>query len=153
MRLHSKLPLNRWLPGVLTVEDDGGNVVLGPFPCRGKADNYDAEKHGNPDRYPTLPYGDHPYGSYRVAAVQADKQPARSYGPFFLLLDPVSGDAWKGRQNGRAGIAIHGGDPAPDPTPWGPLRATDGCLRTENEAVTQIAKLNPTGWVYVCEPM
>jgi len=153
VRIRSKLPLNRWLPGTLVVEDDHNNVVLGPFPARGKADSYDAEKHGNPDRYPTLPYGDHPYGSYNVVLVQADKPTFHTYGPFFLLLDPVSGDALKAKKNGRTGIGIHGGDPATEETPWGWLRATDGCLRTTNDAITAIGKMGPLTWSYLCEPL
>jgi hypothetical protein len=153
VRILSRLPLNRWYPGVLMVEDDGGSIILGPFSCRGKADNGDAVAHGNPQRYPTLPYGDHPYGGYHVALVQKDKPTAHTYGPYFLLLDPVSGDALKGKQNGRTGIALHGGDLSDQDIPYGPLRATDGCLRTTNEAISAIAALAPTGWVYVCEPI
>ena len=147
MKLRSVLPINRWLPGLLTVEDDFGAVVLGPFPCRGKADGQIAAAKGNPSRFPTMPYGDHPSGAYRVLYTETGKLPASSFGPFFLLLDPLSGRAAVAKQNGRAGLAIHGGDLNPD----GSLRSTKGCLRISNEAVSQIAALGPTGWFYECE--
>lgn len=147
MLLRSKLPLNRYNSGTLVVEDDDGSVILGPYPCRGKADNQDALAHSNPDRDPTRPYGDHPYGTYAVVAVQLDKQPARSYGSAFLLLDPQSGDALSAKKKGRTGLAIHGGDLGQG----GSLRATQGCLRTTNTAVTLIAALQPVGWTYICE--
>ncbi len=139
MVIRVKLPLNRWLPGALTVEDDGGNRVLGPLACRGKADSQIAAAQGNPERYPTLPYGDHPAGTSVVSAVVRDKQPAASFGPYFILLDGVSGDALLAAQNGRAGIAIHGGDSDPKPGPYGALRATKGCLRVSNDDVASIA--------------
>ena len=152
MRLHSLLPLNRWLQGLLTVEDDLGSVVAGPWPCRGKADSQDAANHGNPERYPTQPFGDHPYGAYQIAAVEPDKQPPRTFGPCFLLLDPISGDALKAKQNGRVGIGAHGGDLGVVTT-YGNLRATDGCLRTTNEAIAAIEAMSPQGWTYLCEEL
>jgi hypothetical protein len=151
MVIRSRLPLNRWLAGTVQVEDEGGNVVLGPLPCRGKADSQRAAAHGNPERYPTLPFGDHPSGTYAVAAEVPDKAPRASYGPFFLLLDPVAGDALRAKENGRTGLAIHGGDPDPKPGPYGPLRATEGCLRVSNGDVAQIAALVRPGDTYVAE--
>lgn len=148
MRIVSRLPLNRWLPGTLWVEDQDGKVVVGPYACRGKADQQAATAHGNPTRAPWLPYGDHPAGGYRVVLVQHDKPTPQTFGPFFILLDPITGDALRGKQNGRQGIAIHGGDPTPD----GGLRATKGCLRITNEAVTFLAALvSEPGTIYVCE--
>lgn len=146
MIIRARLPMNRRLPGVLTLEDDG-TVLLGPYPCRGKADGAVAEFHGNAQRLPWIPYGDHPAGAYRVVLVQRDKPPHRTYGPFFILLDPVSGDAARAKMNGRTGIAIHGGDAVAD----GSLRATEGCLRTTNEAVTFLAALVAPGTQYICQ--
>lgn len=147
MRLHSKLPIDRRAPGVLTVEDDAGNIVLGPFPCFGKADSQEAGAHGNPERYPTRPFGDHPYGEYRVVEVERDKQPPHSYGPYFLLLDPIAGDALSAKLNGRTGLALHGGGPSSS----GGLRPTEGCLRTTDEAIVKIAERDPAGWLYICD--
>jgi len=135
------------MPGELTVEDDAGNVILGPFPCRGKADGQIATAHSNPDRLPTLPFGDHPSGKSVIVSVQPGKQPGRSYGPAFLLLAAVDGDALLAALHGREGIVIHGGDPTAD----GGLRAAEGCLRTTNDAMDQICAMSPTGWEYDCE--
>lgn len=147
MRLHSWLPLNRWQSGRIVVEHDDGVVVAGPWACRGKADSQAAAGHHNADRYPTLPYGDHPYGTYIVVAVEPNKQPAHSYGPCFLLLDPQTGDALKAKQNGRTGLGIHAGDPNDD----GSLRATEGCLRTTNTAILAIQTMDPLHWTYICD--
>ena len=135
MKLVSFLPGNRLVAGSLTVTDDTGAIVFGPVPVRGKADGQIAAAHGNPGRDPERIDGDHPTGRYRVVRVEKDKPPAHSYGPCFLLLDPVGGDALIAKQNGRSGLAIHGGDPAPD----GSLRATEGCLRVSNATATVLA--------------
>jgi hypothetical protein len=82
-----------------------------------------------------------------VVSMELDKQPSHSYGAAFLLLDPQSGDALSAKMLGRTGLGIHGGDLAPD----GALRATEGCLRTTNEAMMFIAALDPVGWRYICE--
>jgi hypothetical protein len=52
--------------------------------------------------------------------------------PYFLLLDAIEGNPFMVKRNGRAGPAIHGGDPAID----GSLRATEACLRMSNDVVT-----------------
>ena len=137
MRIHSNLPGDRLKVGSLTVTDDAGTVQLGPVPARGKADSQLAAAHGNPDRDSEHVDGDHPTGTYRVVLVEHDKSPAHSYGPFFFLLDPLGGDALIAKENGRSGLAIHGGDPAGD----GSLRATEGCLRVSNAAVTALSGL------------
>ena len=152
MRLHARLPQDRQHPGELTFESDDGAVIIGPFPCRGKADSADAEIHGNPSRNPLFPYGDHPYGTSRIAAIEPGKLPAHTYGPCFLLLDPVSGDALIAKQNHRAGLGAHGGDPG-QPGTLNELRATDGCLRTTNEAMTIIYPQVQVGDLYVCDEL
>ena len=116
-------------------------MVLGPVPARGKADGQIATDHMNPTRDPKKVDGDHPTGTYRVVHIEANKPPAHSYGPFFLLLDPTDGDALIAKTNGRVGLAIHGGDPASD----GSLRATEGCLRVSNETATALAGLVEPG--------
>ena len=146
MNLRSSLPLDRWKSGVLVVEDNS-KIVLGPFLCLGKADNAMAASHSNPSRINTLPFGDHPFGTYVIVGIQKDKQPTHSYGPYFLLLEPFSGDALVAKYNGRVGLAIHGGDLNAN----GSLRATEGCLRTTNDAVTQIVSRIKIGDYYICE--
>lgn len=137
MKINSSLPADRWKAGSLTVTDDAETVLLGPVPARGKADGQIAAAHGNPARDPEKVDGDHPTGVYRVVLVQHDKAPVHSYGPFFLLLDPIGGDALIAKTHGRAGLAIHGGDPAAD----GSLRATEGCLRVTNDTAIRLAAL------------
>lgn len=147
MKLRSRLPVDRTKRGTISVEDDAGNVVLGPFVCYGKADNAEAASKGNPYRSSVRSFGDHPYGAFEVSLVQRDKPTAHTYGPFFLLLNPTGGDALVAKRNGRTGLAIHGGDPNES----GDLRPTFGCLRLRNDDVAAIAAMSPTGWAYVCE--
>jgi hypothetical protein len=148
MVLRSFLPINRALLGTIQAENDEGKILAGPFPARGKADNQDAAAHQNPERYPTRPYGDHPYGEYRVQNVVLKPVPAHSFGPVFFLLDPERGDALSAKLLGRTGLGIHGGDPGSGANT---LRATDGCLRTTNEAMLALVALNPEGSRYICE--
>jgi len=148
--LRARLPINRELPGTIQAEDDSGTILAGPFPVRGKADNQAAVAHQNPARYPTRPYGDHPYGEYRVQNVVQKPVPVHSFGPVFFLLEPERGDALSAKLLGRTGLGIHGGDPG---TGANALRATEGCLRTTNEAMLALVALNPEGCRYICEEL
>jgi len=76
-------------------------------------------------------------GTYRCVAVNFAKWPPRSYGAAFILLDPQTGDAYLAKDNGRAGLAIHGGDPDQN----GALRATEGCLRLYNDVALELGRL------------
>src|SRR2546427_13097796 len=120
MRIVSNLPSDRLQTGSLTATNDAGVVILGPVPARGKADGQIAAAHANPDRDPERIDGDHPTGTYRVVRVEHDKSPTHSYGPRFLLLDPIDGDALIAKKNGRAGLAIHGGGFSPRGAPRAP---------------------------------
>lgn len=137
MRIESHLPLDRRLPGGITAYSDDGTALFEPAPARGKADNGNAAKMGNPDRVTTLKGGDHPAGSYLVTRVQFGKLPAHSYGACFLGLVATKGDAYLAADNGRAGIGIHGGPLAAD----GSLRATEGCLRIRDDTAAQLGHL------------
>ena len=137
MKIRSVLPHDRMRAGTIDIVNDAGDVIFGPVAARGKADGQIAAAHGNPTRDPKHEDGDHPAGTYRVVHVERDKSPAHSFGPFFLLLDPTSGDALIAKTNDRKGLAIHGGDPVAD----GSLRATEGCLRVSNATVVSIAGL------------
>lgn len=148
MRLRSVLPVNRWLVGRLWLEDDAGIIIAGPYRCRGKADSQIAAEHDNPERVTTRPFGDHPSGTYRVAAIVKDKPPAHTYGDYFFLLDPTAGDALEAEEAERRGLAIHGGDLSHDGVT---LRATEGCLRTTNAAMIALAALVTVGVEYYCE--
>ena len=104
--------------------------------CYADADSAQAKKHGNPGEDSTLPFGDHPFGTYAVTDVRwsSTKPERQAYGPVRLALDPASGDAFIAKQNGRTGLAIHGG-----PTREGALRATFGCLRVDDETAEALA--------------
>lgn len=137
MKLWSTLPPTREHEGQFWVTDDAGAIVFGPVRARGEADNSGAAAHGNVVEDPTKAFGDHPAGRYHVARVSWNPTPAHSYGPCFMLLDPIGGEALEAKQNGRSGIGIHGGDPGAG----GILRATFGCLRLENEAAAAAGHL------------
>jgi len=147
--LYAELPSDRTKYGKIWVLSDSGSIEHGPFECYGKADNQRAAAHNNASRNPLLPYGDHPLGDYRVVMIQAHKLPVRSYGPFFILLDPEAGDARTAEINGRTGLAIHGGDPATASL----FRPTEGCLRVTNEAVTELVKHVRQHDLYTCSDM
>jgi hypothetical protein len=136
MKLHAMLPPNREAEGTIWGTEDG-RVVFGPFRCRGEADNAGALKANNVQEDPERAYGDHPFGVYRITEVVRAPKPERSYGPAFLRLNPVSGEAWEGRRNGRTGLGIHGGDLGAG----GILRATYGCLRVDNDVADRLADL------------
>lgn len=57
MRVLATLPADRYEAGELWVEDDG-RTVYGPVPCRGEADNTQAQEHHNAQEDPTQAYGD-----------------------------------------------------------------------------------------------
>ena len=44
-----ELPAERSDPGQLTLVDDSGKIVAGPFPAYGRADSDSAEAHENPN--------------------------------------------------------------------------------------------------------
>ena len=141
--------MNRFHAGTIVLEDDTGQVVLGPYACRGKADTGDAEGHGNPACYPTLPFGDFPLGLFRITEIEHNKYPEHSYGPYFFRLDPLNGEALDAKHNGRVGLGVHGGDLSQS----GGLRSTDGCLRVSNAAAVLFAGRLKVGDEFFCEEM
>jgi len=136
MRLRAQLPPDREAEGRFWVLDDAGGVLFGPVRCRGEADDAKERAEGTRDDDGTGSFGDHPFGEYRVTAIEQSKQPARSYGPFFLRLFPIGGEAKAAWEAGRRGLGIHGGDLRPG----GNLRPTYGCLRLDNETLEVAAK-------------
>jgi hypothetical protein len=125
-----EVPTDRRNLGRLTLKDDAGNVLAGPFDAYGKSDNLTAINHGNSARDPLLPYGDTPLGSYEipraVATGTGTNYPDHSYGSSgALVLRPVGGQALSAAANGRTGLLIHSGDPGVG----GRLRPTNGCVR------------------------
>jgi hypothetical protein len=125
-----ELPADRRYLGTLTLKNDQGRVVAGPFPAFGKADNITAINHANAARDPTLPYGDTPEGSYEVTSAVATGDgthfSSHSYGVSgALALRPVNGQALTAAGNGRTGLMIHGGELGAG----GRVRPTHGCIR------------------------
>lgn len=129
MRVEVTLPKDRSVPGKLRAFDDADQLVLGPVNCLGRADSGDAKLHGNPERDSLHLFGDTPTGKYRIAQLmshQRSESDIHTYGTYpAVLLDPLSGDALKAKQNGRSGLMIHGGAPSAS----GKLRPTHGCIR------------------------
>jgi len=135
MKLLSRLPPTRFVAGEFWVEDQQGRCIFGPLRARGEADNTGAATHDNPEEDPTQLYGDHPSGFYRVTAI-AHPDPHR-YGPAFLVLDPLEGEALEAKRTGRTGLGIHGGRLHAD----GRLRETFGCLRVDNATLDRVVEL------------
>jgi len=153
MILHSRLPRNREHEGQFWVEAEG-RTLLGPWRCRGEADNQNAARANNVIEDPTRVGGDHPAGTYRlVKAVSfhpTDTAHFPTFGPWFFLLDPLDGEALVAKQQGRTGLGLHGGAPGPGDM----LRATYGCLRLFNDGVLRLAGLIlplPPDLHYICE--
>ncbi len=134
------LPDDRTKTGTLSLVDDEGNNLAGPFNALGMSDPSAAAANGNPNRTSTRYMGDFPNGTYSVAGVERmgrDSDSLHSYGPNQVLeLQPTGGDALTARHNGRSGILIHGGDPSAT----GGLRPTHGCLRLSNDDMASLLK-------------
>ena len=105
--------------------------------CYADADSKRAVAAGNPTEDSKESFGDHPFGIYLVTDVRwsTTEKEKQAYGPVRLALDPIAGDALVAKQNGRNGLAIHGGPLTTD----GALRATFGCLRVDDETVEALA--------------
>ena len=123
MRIVIFLPRRREHSGFLHLFDATGRVLIGNLRCRGKADSARAIKAQNPLRDPARPYGDTPSGLY-APSVMTRYEPAHpTFGKFAILIEGVEGEALRAKENGRVGLAIHGGRGDGD------LVATYGCVR------------------------
>jgi len=110
---------------------------IAPARAYADADSGTAAAHGNPSEDPTRPFGDHPVGTYKIIGVVWSRtaKEKQLYGPVRLRLDPEGGQALEAKQNGRTGLAIHGG-----PVRDGALRATNGCLRVDDATAVLLAQ-------------
>jgi len=145
MNITISLPLNRQFPGRITCGSWWSE-------CLGEADLMAAIQHGNPQRDPLKGYGHTPLGRYRAVLGPAHAStPAdlRSYGPHrVILLQALDGDALTAAKNGRDGIWIHGGAPAPDGIG---LRPTHGCVRLSDRNQGELVALLEAAGVAACE--
>jgi hypothetical protein len=133
IRVIIQLPANRDRCGLLTVFDEYGKLLCGPFPAAARSSDHWAEMHGNAVRDPLLRFGDTPFGAYRVRSVLASGPGtmfgAASYGPHGIaMIEAMTGDAALAEANGRAHFFIVGGSLSPD----GHLRSTSGNIRLTN---------------------
>jgi len=87
-KLIVSLPTNREFEGRLTLEEENGRVLAGPFPVCGLADRAAAGRHGNPSGRALLPFGDTPLGRYRVTGIHAT-------GPKTSLPAASATDKWR----------------------------------------------------------
>ncbi|CDO60826.1 hypothetical protein BN1012_Phect2613 [Candidatus Phaeomarinobacter ectocarpi] len=108
-RIEISLPENRLNIGTLKVLDEDGNQLLADIECRGKADNQRAAKRGNPLRHSTYPYGDTPSGEYAPTKCVVFREEIERFGIGWIPMEGISGDAHLAKDNGRTGLAIHGG--------------------------------------------
>jgi hypothetical protein len=144
MRLHVRLPVNRWEAGELWLKK-GDDVILGPFDCRGKADNGAAAAHGNPpagnpsQRDPRKPYGDTPAGKWAACRIVARPHftPGDGIGPIWIPLtreladdDATTRLLAEDNPDCRRNLGIHAGRGDGD------LMATNGCLRVHDKTMT-----------------
>lgn len=109
VRIDIVLPKDRHQTGELLVTVDGHR--LPPMRCLGRAANEKAAEAHNPSHDPTRRNGDTPVGSYiaRFGVTPRPSQGQRGFGTHWIPLDPIGGQAQKAEDNGRAGLAIHGG--------------------------------------------
>lgn len=154
----AEIPRNRLRYGRLWVAEDEHATHLevlgenGPWDAYGKADSQAALEASNRSRSPTLPYGDHPFGRYRVTGTVGPMEALlRTFGAGRVVLDPVEGEALEAKRRGRYGLLIHGG--ALDGQRR--LRATHGCLRVQDFAAEALlrAVLHYGIQEYLCRPL
>jgi hypothetical protein len=133
-RLVVEFVANRDRCGALTLFDERGRKICGPFSVAGRASNTIAAANGNAGRDPLLRYGDTPTGGYVLRRLlksgDGTKFPAAQFGPHGVaVIEPVSGDAACAEANGRFHFLIAGGRRSAN----GQLRSTAGSLRLSNE--------------------
>lgn len=141
------LPHDRRKVGEVRLYSDEGELVIGPIPVLGRADQNTATSHGNPSRNPLEQFGDTPTGSYNIANIFNSAEGSRlgdtrsasgrlSYGrEGVFLLDPHSGPARVAEASGgRKHLMLHSGDLSSA----GELRPTAGCLRVAPGMITAL---------------
>lgn len=146
MKLIADLWKDRTRDGQCWLEDEQGANHGGPWPCRGKADQAYASRHGNVERDSTKIGGDTPTGLSRFVTAVSYPTYSTTYGWVFIALDGQDGDAKEAERNGRTGLGLHSGVPDDQ----GRLRATYGCLRSTDDCLASVMSWLGHGPVY-CE--
>ena len=137
MKLLVQVDPRRDREGSLTLYDDGNRVALGPVPVCATADAALARRMQNASCDPMRPGGHAPFGTYRLAKIDAlDASERSERGPYALAFEPVAGDALHAESFGRLLLDLHGGARGSD----GRLRATGGSLRVEDNVVEELAR-------------
>lgn len=127
--------------GALRAVDAEGRDLLGAaVPVAARADDGLASRHGNPGRDVLRPYGDPPYGTYQLIAidrlVSAPDALRDELGDCQLLFEPSEGDAAKAEAGGRLLLSLHGGRLGSD----NELRATAGGLRVRDDDLGKLLR-------------
>jgi hypothetical protein len=140
-RLIVELSPNRDRCGGISLIDENGRKVRGPFPVAARSSDNIALTNGNPQRDTLLRFGDTPTGGYLVRRIlksgSGTKFPTSRFGPHGLIvMEPVAGDAACADANGRFHFLIIGGDLSSDRK----LRSTAGSLRLRNDHLRSLIK-------------
>ena len=122
--------------GTIHIENNDGNLMIGPFAALCKADTITASDEGNSSCDPKQLYGDTPLGEYQV--IRIDASPSGQFEDYgsegVLELEAISGDALEAKDNGRTSILIHAGNPDFE----GNLQPTNGSVRMFNPDIKQL---------------
>ena len=120
------------------VDADGRDLLGAAVPVAARADDGLASRHGNPGHDVLRPYGDPPYGTYQLIAIDrlsgAPDVLRDELGSCQLLFEPSEGDAAKAEAGGRLLLALHGGRLGADHE----LRATGGGLRVRDDDLQKL---------------
>lgn len=136
MKLLIQVDPRRDREGSLALLDANDQVLLGPVAVCATADAALARRANNAVCDPLRPGGHPPFGTYRLAKVDALEAAERSErGPYALSFEPVAGDALHAESFGRLLLDLHGGAPGSD----GRLRATSGSLRVDDRVLEELA--------------
>lgn len=138
-RLLIELPADRDYCGRLTLFNDDGETICGPFPVAGRAGDAVAAANGNARRDPLLRYGDTPQGVYAVRhLLKSGKGTAFNASEFgkggVVVIEGVAGDAAHAEANGRFHLLISGGAVSAK----GLMRATAGGPRLADEDMARL---------------
>lgn len=142
LRIVVELPRNRDFCGALSVFGANGEVLCGPFPVAGRANDALASSRGNPGRNRLLRFGDTPTGTWRVRDILPSGRDTSftvfDFGPNgVVVLEATGGEAALADANGRFQLLIQGGDASSENR----LRATAGALRLSNDSLARLVEV------------